>query len=304
MKILIAGALGYDGAGLIDSYRENTADEIILLDKRFVPYLLADLPQQFRYVEGNILDKDLMKHLLKGVELVYLLAGEVEAESSIERETSIWENNYNGAVTLIENCSDDTHIIFASTGNIFGGVLESEKNTNLTELDEPRPKYPYAESKREVEKYLLKSTKNYTIVRFGTHYGYTPGIRFNLVTNLFFKKAMMGQDIHIHGSGDNYRPTLCALDAIRAMRFLAMKPEASREIFHLIGNNYRIREIATEVKSVFPNIKIEHILKEVPFNSYHLSSDKIKTLGFGFEWDIRRGIEEMKTIFSALYCNK
>ena len=33
-------------------------------------------------------------------------------------------------------------------------------------------------------------------------------------------------------------------------------------------------------------------------------SDKIKTLGFGFEWDIRRGIEEMKTIFSALYCNK
>ena len=114
----------------------------------------------------------------------------------------------------------------------------------------------------------------------------------------------MGQDIHIHGSGDNYRPTLCALDAIRAMRFLAMKPEASREIFHLIGNNYRIREIATEVKSVFPNIKIEHILKEVPFNSYHLSSDKIKTLGFGFEWDIRRGIEEMKTIFSALYCNK
>jgi nucleoside-diphosphate-sugar epimerase len=300
VKILIAGALGYDGSGLIDSYRDNKEDDIILLDKRFVPHILANLPPRFRFVEGNILDKELMRHLLPGVDLVYLLAGEVEAEKSINKQRDIWENNYDGAVNVIEACSDHAHILFASSGNVFGGVLETEKNTDLTEEDEPRPKYPYAESKRAVEQYLLKSRKRYTIMRFGTHYGYTPGIRFNLVTNTFMKRAMMGQNITVHGSGDNYRPTLCALDAIRGMRFLAMNPKAVGQIFHLVGNNYRIREIAAEVAAACPGIQVEHILKEVPFNSYHLSSEKIKRLGFEFRWDIGKGIQHMKGVFASL----
>lgn len=302
MKIMIAGAMGYDGSGLIESYRGNTKDEIVLLDKRFVPHLLVNLPPNFRYVQGNILDKDLMKELLKDVDLVYLLAGEVEAEKSINKEREIWENNYDGAVRVIEACSNDTHILFASSGNVFGGVLSTEKNMHLTEDDAPRPKYPYAESKRAVEEYLLKSKKKYTIMRFGTHYGYSPGIRFNLVTNVFIQRAMMGMGITVHGSGDNYRPTLCVHDAIRGMRFLAMNRRAVGEIFHLVGNNYRIREIAAEVKKVFPEVSIEHVLKEVPFNSYHLSSDKIKSIGFSFEWDINRGIIEMKELFGAVRC--
>ena len=128
MKILIAGAMGYDGAGLIDSYRENYKDEIILLDKRMRPHLLVNLPPQFCFVEGNILDKDLMTHLLKDVDLVYLLAAEVEAEKSIHKERAIWENNYEGAINVIDICSRDTRILFASSGNVFGGVLETEKN--------------------------------------------------------------------------------------------------------------------------------------------------------------------------------
>jgi UDP-glucose 4-epimerase len=300
MKIMIAGAMGYDGSGLIESYRGNLKDEIILLDKRFVPHLLAGLPPQFRYVQGNILDKDLMEHLLKDVDLVYLLAGEVEAEKSINKEREIWENNYHGALQLIEACSNDTHILFASSGNVFGGVLSTEKNMHLTEEDPPRPKYPYAESKRAVEEYLLRSKKKYTIMRFGTQYGYSPGIRFNLVTNLFIQRAMMGMGITVHGSGDNYRPTLCVHDAVRGMRFLAMNRRAVGEIFHLVGNNYRIREIAAEVKRVFPEASVEHVLKEVPFNSYHLSSEKIKSIGFSFEWDINKGILDMKEIFRAV----
>lgn len=300
MKILIAGALGYTGSGLIDSYKENFEDEIILLDKRFRPHLLANLPSQFRFVEGNILDKDLLKHLLKGMDVVYLLAGEVEAEKSINKQQAIWENNYTGAINVIEHCSNNTHILFASSGNVFGGVLETEKNQNLTEKDDPRPKYPYAESKREVEKYLLKTKKKYTIMRFGTHYGFSRGMRFNLVTNIFFKKAMMGENISVHGSGDNYRPTLCVHDAVRGMRFLAMNPDALGEIFHLIGGNYRIKEIANEVASLFPGIKVEHILKYVPFNSYHLSSEKIRKLGFTFKWGVQGGVQDMKKIFSAI----
>jgi nucleoside-diphosphate-sugar epimerase len=300
MKILIVGALGYDGAGLIESYRNDPEHEVILLDKLFVPHLLANLPGHFRYVQGNILDTELVKSLMKGVDVVYLLAAEVEAEKSINKERAIWENNYEGALNVIDNCPEQTRIVFASSANVFGGVLETEKNMDITEEDEPRPKYPYAESKRAVEKHLIKTGRNYVIVRFGTHFGYTPGIRFNLVTNIFFKKAMMGENLTVHGSGDNYRPTLCAKDAVGGMRHLAEHPEAGGEIFHLIGKCYRIRELAQEVAGVFPGCKVENVLKEVPFNSYHLSNEKVKRFGYEFQYTIPKALEEMKEIFSAI----
>ncbi len=91
--------MGYSGAGLIESYKNNPQDEIILLDKRFVPHLLVNLPPHFRFIEGDILDKDLMKVLLKDVDIIYHLAGEVEAENSTHKEKAIWENNYDGSVT-------------------------------------------------------------------------------------------------------------------------------------------------------------------------------------------------------------
>lgn len=300
MKILIAGALGYDGAGLIESYRNDPEHELILLDKRFIPHLVAALPDNARFVQGNILDRLLIEKLAQDADVLYLLAAEVEAEKSINKEKAIWENNYEGALSCIEACPARTRIVFASSGNLFGGVSPKEKNTDLDETDEPRPRFPYAESKRAVEEYLFKSDRDYTIVRFGTHFGYTPGIRFNLVTNIFFLRAMSGRNLTVHGSGDNYRPTLCSLDAVRGMRFLAESPGASRELFHLVGENFRIRELAAEVASQFPGIEVVHIDKEVPFNSYHLSSQKVRDFGFEFKYTIRKAIGEMKERFRAI----
>lgn len=300
MKILITGAMGYDGAGLIQSYWEDGEHEITLLDNRFVPHLVSNLPGHFRFIQGNVLDSELMLRLCDSMDIVYHLAGEVEAEKSVERERLIWEVNHKGAVTTIDACDPATRLVFASTGNVFGGVEEDQKNMDLNENDAPCPKLPYAQSKRAVEENLLASNKNYTIVRFGTHFGFTPGIRFNLVTNNFFLKAMTGQDIPIHGSGDNYRPTLCSRDAVRGVRFLAETPAASGEIFHLVGENYRIRDLAQTVAGQFPNAKVRFVDKVVPFNSYHLSSDKIRALGFEFEWTIPEAIQEMRRVFSAL----
>jgi nucleoside-diphosphate-sugar epimerase len=189
--------------------------------------------------------------------------------------------------------------MFASTGNVYGGVDVSEKYMNLTEDDEPRPKYPYAESKRAVEKYLLANCRNFSICRFGTNYGYSPGIRFNLVTNNFIKKALAGETLVVHGKGENYRPTLCVKDAARAMIFLSDQEKAKGEIYHVVSENLKIKDLAQKMKVLDPSIKIEHIIKEVPFSSYHLSSNKIKSLGFNFQWTVDKAIKDMAMIFGA-----
>jgi len=299
-KIVILGALGYIGSALIDLYRPDDDCEIYLVDIRFIPDRLANLPSKYKYIEGDILDADLMRPLLKDAHTVYLLAAEVEAEKSIDKGALVWRNNYEGALNAINLCSDDTRIVFASTGNVFGGVKEDSKNTFLTEEDTPQPKYDYAETKVAVEKYLHEHKSNYSICRFGTNYGYAPGIRFNLVTNIFTKKVLTGQNLTVHGTGDNYRPTCHVQDAARATKFLAESAEAKGETYHIVSANYRIRELAAKIASYNPDIEIEFIVKEVPFSGYHLSSEKIQKLGFEFKWDLETAVKEMAEVFSSI----
>jgi len=301
LKILIAGGLGYIGSALIELYRKETEHELIILDKLFIPERVASLPQNARYIQGDIGDIKLMKNMVKDIDLLHMMAAEVEAENSIHKEKVVWENNYDAPKNLMELCSNSTRIIFPSTGNVFGGVNEDEKFMGLTEKDKPKPKYPYAETKVAVEKFLLSSNKNFTICRLGTNRGYAPGIRFNLVTNNFIKRAIIGEHITIHGKGENYRPTVSVKDVARGVKMLSTSKKAEGEIFHIIEKNYRIIDLAREViKFSNEEVELKHIAKDVPFNSYHLNGEKITKLEFKYEWYLEKDVNEMQKEFHAL----
>lgn len=303
MRVLLVGGLGYIGSELIERYKAANTDDlhVDIIDKRFVPHILAGLPDNFSFVHGDIKDDRSISLLLdKEPDIVYLLAAEVQAETSIDRESSIWETNYEAIVRVADKCPSKSRLIFASTGNVFGGVDESEKFMNLTEEDAPRPKYPYAESKRAVEKYLLGSGKNFIVCRFGTNYGYSPGVRFNLVTNNFIKRSLEGETITVHGHGENFRPTVCVKDAVRAMLFLSEKQEACGQIYHVVSENFKIKDLAEKAALFNNSSKIKYIKKVTPFSSYHLSSEKIKKLGFEFQWNVDAAIENMNELFGCL----
>lgn len=303
MRILIIGGLGYIGSAIIEECKAKLNDsiKIDIIDKKFIPYIIANLPNNFHFTQGNIRDDKVILPLLeKEPDIIYILAAEVEAEKSINKERAIWENNYEAVIKIIDKCPKESRIIFASTGNVFGGLNETDKFMELTEEDEPKPKYPYAESKRAVEQYLFGSEKNFIICRFGTNYGYSPSIRFNLVTNNFVKKALSGEPIIIYGQGKNYRPTVCVKDVASAAIFLGREVKASREIFHVVSENFRIIDLANKIRDIIPSVKFEFLAKEVPFNSYHLSSEKIKKFGFSFNWKIERAITEMIGMFKSI----
>lgn len=301
MKIMIAGGLGYIGSAMCELYRSQPQHEIIVLDKKFIPERVAGFPPHFRYVQADIRNTDLMEYLLRDVDLLHMLAAEVEAENSIHKERAVWEHNFEAPKRLIEHCPNSVRVMFPSTGNVFGGLDGSQKFMDLTEEDEPKPKYPYAETKRAMEKFLLGSGRNFVILRFGTNYGYAPGIRFNLVTNIFTKRMLLGEDLVIHGGGENWRPTVCVRDCARALEFLGTRQDAQGEIFHVVRASYQIKELARKIISHGNNkSKLKFIAKEVPFNSYALSSAKIESLGFRFEWDVERAVKHLTQVFRAI----
>ena len=301
MKIVLAGALGYLGTALIEQLRnDDTVNQVVLVDRVFKPTLIANLPDKFQFYQLDIGDSSSIQRICETADTFVLLAGITEAEKSKDREALVWETNFDKCCVVAEALDPATRLIFCSTGNLFGGVPADGKWQGLDENDIPHPRLPYASSKFAFEEHLRKSDLNYTICRFGTVFGYSPGVRFNIVTNIFVQRALLGQNLILHGRGENYRPNVHAEDAARAMLYLASMPEAPSETYHVVRHNMTIRELAETVVEIIPNCSLVLEDREVPFNSYDLSSDKLKSAGFKFKWDLKDGVRDMAERFKAI----
>lgn len=301
MKIVIFGGLGYIGSTLVELYRSETDCTVVVVDNRFLADRIADFPPHIKFVHADVTDIDRILGVLKDTDLIYYLAAQVEAESSQERSDAVWHENFEIPKAIFEAAPAGARVIFPSSGNVFGGIPEGEKWSDLTEEDTPYPKLPYAETKFAVEQFLQQTNRDYVVLRFGTNYGYAPGARFNLVTNIFTKRALEGKDLKLHGGGLNWRPTASTVDCARALKFVSTKRETSRELFHVCNASYRIADLAqTIARLADTGAQVVNIEKEVPFNSYALSSDKIKRAGFRFEWPLERAILDMRERYRAL----
>jgi len=301
MKIVVLGGLGYIGSALVPklAVKHQTA-EIVVVDKRFVPERVADFPypDRVRFVQGDMADMDLMSKVLAGAQTLYLLAAQVEAETSRERERAIWTDNYELPTQVIALAPDDCRIIFPSSANVFGGNRD-EADTVYPDDSPPQPKYPYAETKAAVEGFLHDRGGNYTIVRFGTNYGWAPGIRFNLVVNAFVYRALQGLPLTVHGDGTNYRPFCHTQDCCWAAIHLANLDTAAGQTYHVVSENWQIGEIALEVTERLP-VPIRHVAQPVAFASYRMSSEKLLATGFRFTETIPHGIAKLQERFQSV----
>lgn len=301
MKILIIGGLGYVGTALIaelsqpDFRHDITVD---VLDRNADPRLLSVVRDQFdTFIAADILDlgMDEMSRLLKPYDFVVMLAGEVRAEQSIERPDEIWHANYHAPIAVYSSMTTEQQLIFPSTANVFGGTVPTAMpNSGWTERHVANPRYPYAETKKSVEEYLDagngKGKPAWTVLRFGTCIGWSPGIRLNLVTNKFAMLAMTGKPLQLHGGGVNVRPYCAVQDAARAIRH-AIEALPGNQIYHVSPGAMTIRELAeTTVELTGSTSEIVDVARSIPFESYRVDSSKIIREGFKFRHDLESAI--------------
>jgi len=251
-------------------------------------------------VQADILDTEKIKPILQDADIVYHYAGLIEAEASINRPTETFRVNFEGTINVAKLIPSTCRFVYASTCNVFGGLRENEKLKGLIESDTPNPKYPYAESKHFAETWIRNNLNNYIICRFGTAFGYSDGIRFNLVSNLFVKKLLQGENIQVYGKGDNFRPFCHVRDLAAASKFLAEYKEIKNDIFHVVQENFTIKEFAKAIIKIVKKGGIEFVDKPVPFSSYHVSSVKLRNLGFKFGYNIKSSTLELMKLFKVM----
>ena len=298
-KIIITGGLGYIGTELCKLYSGvSWHHKIIVLDNRFISERVNQIRNwNMEFIQGDILDKNLMNKVCKDADVVHHLAGitavpRTKSESSTFQDKKIKEVGEIGTQNILDAISDKCKIIFPSTHVVFEGI--DEIKTDIKEEEKTKPVLSYSTSKAINEEQLKNSGKNFVILRLGSVYGYsTDSMRIDIMPNLFSKIASQDGTLKLFAGGRQVKSLVPLIDVARCFKFMEEKDSIKSELFNLTKDTLTVKEVAKVCKKHNPKITLKETNDEVPNLGFSLSNKKLKNTGFEFLYNLDQNIKEM-----------
>ena len=298
-KIVITGGLGYIGTELCKLYSGvSWHHKITVIDNRFISERVNQIRNwNMEFIQGDILDKDIIQKHFKDADVVHHLAGvtavpRTKSESSEAIDKKIKEVGEIGTQNILDVISDNCKIIFPSTHVVYEGINEVKKD--ISENETTKPVLSYSSSKAVNENQLKNSGKNYIILRLGSVYGYsTDSMRIDIMPNLFSKIASQNGTLKLFAGGRQIKSLVPLIDVARCFKFMEEKEEISAETFNLTKDTLTVKEVAEVCKKHNPKITLKETNDEVPNLGFSLSNKKLLNTGFEFLYNLNQNIKEM-----------
>jgi nucleoside-diphosphate-sugar epimerase len=305
--ILVTGGAGYIGSVLVrDLLRRG--ERIRLVDRMLHgSHGLEGLESEER-LEVLTLDlRDPRTHdeVLRGCGSVVHLAAIVgDKACALDEEVAV-QTNWTATVSLARRAATlgVRRFVFASTCSVYG----EGRNELLTETSPVHPLSLYAETRRHAEIGILELPRGDgfqpILLRFGTVYGLSPRMRFDLVVNLLALRAVRDGAISIFGGGQ-WRPFVHVADIARALQLALAEPAPhdGDPILNVGDNleNYQLRDLKEEYERIVPGVRVRLEPEATDPRTYRVSFDRIERLwGFRATKRVADGIEEIAAALRA-----
>ncbi len=294
MRVLITGGAGYLGSVLSRKLLAKGYNVRVMDALWYGSESIEDLKknENFELIKEDIRNLVPTVKAMIDVDAVIHLASIVGMPaSSIEPRTSE-EINYLATKNIAELCQlhDIETYIFASTCSVYG----YQPNKIINEKSHVAPLDFYAKQKYLSERATGWLNRSPTIYRFGTLFGYSPRMRFDLVINLFVAQALTDGKITVFG-GKQERPFLHVSDAADSLIFGIEKNITGT--YNVISENMTILQAAERIKKII-GCEIEISAENEDNRSYRVSAEKIKQVGFTPLKNLDDTIKEIKDAFS------
>ncbi len=207
---LITGGAGFIGSNIAHTLVEQ-GWSIRILDNLSTGQFarLDDIKNDIDFIEGSILDDDLLRHALIGIDTIFHLAAKISVPESVEQPTDYQLVNGTGTLNLL-NCARDANvrrIIHSSTSAIYGDDPRQPK----LESPSPDPISPYAISKYTGELYMTAYAKLHNMQTISLRYfnvfgpGQDPKSQYGAAIPSITARILSGQQPIIYGDGEQTR---------------------------------------------------------------------------------------------------
>ena len=301
-KAIVTGGAGFIGSNIVESLLEDGL-EVISIDDYSAgkESNLADLKEKFgkqlEIAKVDITEKEELKKYFDGVDVVFHQACSKMTVCLINPQRDL-EVNAGGTFNLLELARDFNvkKFVHVSTGSVYGIA-------QYFPTDEDHPLNPtsyYGVSKLAGEKYVRAFSHLYgmdtSILRYYHVYGPKQDAGdYGGVIGIFCRLALENKDLTIYGDGTQIRSFTYVKDVVNINKLVALKGEKGEAYNCASGLKVSINDIATKIidlagatsKINYEDWKIGDI------KDFEVSNDKIKRLGFEFEYmDFDKGLKE------------
>ena len=304
-KILVTGGAGTIGSNLVDLLAEGGAREVVVLDN-FVRGRRENLDWarangNVRLVEGDIRDRELVRELTAGIDLVFHLAA-IRITQCVEEPRLALEVLVDGTYNVVEAAADAgvRKLIASSSASIYG--LAEEFPT--TERHHPYANDTLYGASKAFNEGLLKSFKamhdlDYVALRYFNVYGPRMDI-FGVYTEVlvrWMERIEAGLPPLIHGDGSQTMDFVYIGDIARA-NLCAATADVTDEVYNVgTGTETSLLGLAAALSTVMgadlaPEFGPQRALVQVQSRKADVSK-AARDLGFTASVTLEEGLSRL-----------
>jgi UDP-glucose 4-epimerase len=240
---LITGGAGFIGSHLVDVLAAR-GDSVLVLDDlstgsrhNLDGALGSDL---VTFVEGSVLDEDLVDDCMGSVDGCLHLASAVGVQLVVSRPLDTLRRNVHGNDIVISAAARRGRpLLFTSTSEMYGkcsdGMLSEDADRILGPPDKLRWSYATAKALGEalVFSYAKEQGSEMTVVRLFNTVGPRQTGAYGMVLPRFVRQALNDEDLTVYGNGTQSRCFAHVLDVVHGISLLLYDERATGRAFNI-----------------------------------------------------------------------
>ena len=290
VNVLVTGGAGFIGSNYVrhalsvhHDWRITTLDKLTYAGRLENLKDVTDHPRH-DFVKGDVADASVSGPLVASADIVVHFAAETHVDRSILSAGDVITTDVFGTFVLLESARQHPRLqrfVQISTDEVYGSVAEGSSR----EIDELRPRNPYAASKAGADRLAFSywATYNVPVVITRASNNYGPNQFPEKVIPLFVTNALYDIPLPLYGDGLNERDWLHVSDHCRALDVVVDRG-VSGEVYNIGGNNHvsnadltrRILQLLGKPESL-----IRHVQDRPGHDRrYSLDTAKLQALGW------------------------
>jgi len=304
-KLFVTGGAGFIGANYVRWVLANRDDEVTVYDAltyagntdNFRPF--EDDPR-FRFVKGDICDRDAVLDAIEGHDRVVHFAAESHVDRSIVNPDEFVRTNCGGTNVMCDVARrvGVERFLHISTDEVYGSIDEG----SFTEADVLAPRSPYSAAKAGSDLIALayQETHGLPVVVTRSSNNFGPNQYPEKVIPLFVTNLLEGRKVPLYGDGLNVRDWCFVDDNCEAVD-LVLRAGETGEVYNIgAGNEITNKELTLRLLARLGHDEsmIEPVEDRLGHDRrYSIDTAKVRALG----WAPRHQLDEALDLTVSWY---